>query len=1186
MNILKKLFFKQKTQNIETPTHYIDILLAWFNKENSDIETFEKEYYLPIIKELQEKDHFAKHYFEAYPKEAKERYWSIISFRYLVTFFTNDHYLHCILDLYQKKELPYDFSENLFSYSLFNCVENVKLKKLDEGIPIANFFYYINFEKNKGYSTEKIIYDISELKSSNIDLFFQFMEQIRDISMERLPEKPFMHYSFLSQEKDTEQLLTKEHQQKLDNLLKQSIEDYNKHFSIKLEKEIFDLVYKIGDLIDSHQKGRKKIPTEVLSLIQEKLNSNEQKLSFIKNFIYLSKYNSSTAYFFNECKGLLSHISQDLIVDKNTLEELFNKAKELSYPTVFNDVLVPLAKKIENEILFRDSLFIKLEDEMMKRKNPLPNETAFNINTQIIKSQKTKAKTENEKLELNYSEHIYSGIYSNFTSEKNNNHPQISKLVEYLNLFFPCSLKSIAKFYTETGYFFTLNIENESFGISYNVEEDINELLRQKDIPYRICEFYLYHEQDIVFSYSFFSKSELAICYNTLNDSKNIFDSDEKLKNTIDRHLRNIQIIYHSLESQAPLYFWDYVEKYSNKIIQKQDFENSVEWQWLRVNYIDNIVQNKKGWYELLDFIIPVKQGKKPQKNFITTLEKLVENIGYDTYFKELQQISDKMPKDDIWWNNESAKELSKSLMVSCAFLKVSHNGISILKHLAELYYGKVHGEGARSASLGNFALDCLVKIHSEEAFSALVLMRNKTKYNVFLKALDKYIKAFISESNMDEYELADKGIHDYGFDQNFEKKYIVEDYTLTLRFANGKLIKEWKDKNGDNIKSIPKEISDSQHELLKEINLDIKSIQTMFKDLKHRIPTYWTEERVWKFSFWKKYILNNPLINANIQNLIWNNESQNTDFIVIGNSLLNYDNQEIEINDDALISLWHSVTSDKENIAKWQDYLWKFNIIQPEKQVYRENYHLSENELANTTTDFFAHHFLEVNKLMAIANTRAWKFSYSHEGVSWPRKYLKKQNLTVHLKTDYNRNDFAIPTKELIFTKNDTTKIDDYPLVLEPITLGEIPKVLLSEVFRDVDLFIATTSICNNPTSINERQEFRNYYQSYEKSLFSENATSKVRKMILEQLAKYLDWPVLGFDKNYIIIKGKKNDYKINLSSGLVQIKDTSKYLNIQPNSTSLKRSKKVRLPIEDDETLLVIISKILFIINDEIPD
>ena len=130
--------------------------------------------------------------------------------------------------------------------------------------------------------------------------------------------------------------MTKEYRQKLDNLLKQSIEDYNKHFSIKLEKEIFDLVYEVCGLIDSHLKGRKKIPSEVLSLIQEKLSNNQLKLAFIKNFIYLSKYNSSIAYFFNECKGLLSHISQDLIVDKNTLEELFNQTKELSYSTVFN----------------------------------------------------------------------------------------------------------------------------------------------------------------------------------------------------------------------------------------------------------------------------------------------------------------------------------------------------------------------------------------------------------------------------------------------------------------------------------------------------------------------------------------------------------------------------------------------------------------------------------------------------------------------------------------------------------------------------------------------------------------------------------------------------------------------------------------------------------------------------------
>lgn len=1185
MKILKKLFFSPEKQNIEISRNHIDILLDWFNKESIDVEVFEKQYYLPIVEELKEKNQYLKHYFADYPKEAKDKYWSIISFRYLIAFFPNEHYLHSILNLYHKKDLPYNFSEDLFSYSLFNNVENVKVKDLNEGVLTAKFFYYVNFKKDKSSDTEKITHDIAKLKFSNVDLFWQFVKQIQDIDIEHLPEKSFMFYSFLKHKSENrEQLVTEEFQLKLDVFLRKSITDYNEHFSVKLEKEIFELIYRVYDSINVYKKGRKKIPSEVLSLIRDKLTNNELRLSFIKSFIYLSECDFSLAYRFNEYKGLLFYISQDLILEKNALEKLFEQAKTMTYSTVFNEVLVPLAKKIENEVTFRDSLFIKLEDEMIKRKNPLPNEIALKINIGIIKSQREKAKTEDEKLELNYFRHTYSGIYSDLKQEKNNNHPQISKLIEYLNLFFTCSLKSITKYYySEISTFFSLNVENKSFNVSGKIEEDINELLQQKNVPYRLCKFYLYHEDNIIFSYSFFSKAELAVYYHSFDAHKHVFESNQRLKNIADYHLIDIQVTYHSLEEETPIYFWDYVDKYSDKVTQAQNFENSTEWQWLRVNYIDEIVQNKKGWYELLSFIIPVKQGKKPQKNFITTLEKLVKNIGYDTYFRELQQISDKMPKDDIWWNNESVKELSKSLMVSCAFLKVNYDSISILKYLAELYYGKIYGEGARSVLLGNFALECLVKTHSDEAFASLVLMHNKTKYNVFLRALDKYIGAFILESDVDASELADKGIHNYGFDQNFEKKYQVENYTLTLRFVSGKLTKEWKDKNGNTFKKTPIEIDTSQNKLLKEINLDIKSIQIAFKDLKYRIPTYWTEERIWKFSFWKKYILNNPLINGNIQNLIWRNESQNTDFIVIGSTLLNYDNQEIEINDDDLISLWHPITSDRENMAKWQDYLWKYSLIQPEKQVYRENYHLSGNELTNVATDFFAHHFLEVNKLMAIANTRVWKFSYSHEGVSWPRKYFKKQNLTVHLKTDYDRNDFAIPTKELIFTKNDTTKLDDYPLVLEPITLGEVPPILLSEVFRDVDLFIATTSISNNPFSINERQEFHNYYQSYEKSLFSENATSKVRKMILEQLAKYLDLPLLGFDKNYIIIKGKKNDYKINLSSGLVQVKDTSKYLNIQPNFTSLKRNKKVRLPIEDDETLLVIISKILFIVNEE---
>lgn len=1190
MNILKNLFFKSKPQNTEKNKGHIEILLDWFNEEKANISTFEEKYYYPITAELRENNHYLEQQFVNRPEEAKNKYWSLISFRYLVAFYPNERYLYAFLELYSQKELPYEISNELFSNWFFDKIKKVEVTDLIEKAVLATkFFYYINFggKKNREINTDRIASEISDLKFSNIDLFWEFVNQIQKISIEKLPEKPFMYFSFLKYKGENKQELAEDYQQKLNSLLHQAITDYNKHFSAKLEQEMFEFIYQIYDFINFHQKGRKKIPMEVLSLIENKITNNEIKLAFISSFIYLSEIDSNLAYRFNEYKGLLSTISQNLILDKKQTELLFDQAKVLNYSTVFNEVLVPLAKRIENEITFRDSLFVKLEDEMMERRNPLPNPIAFKINTDIIKLQAVKAKTEDEKLQIAYFSHVYSGIYSGVTKENSKNHPQVSKLVEYLNLFFPCSLKSVAK-YCEEGFY--LNVDNETVNISYwQLEKDINNILQQKKIPYRFAPFYLYHKKtyqnhyDLVFSYSFFSKTELAVYHNSFDEYKHVFDFNESLKSKADRHLIDINITYHSLEEETPIYFWDYLQQHSGKQVQEQNFENSVEWQWLKINYIDKIVENKRAWYELLNFIIPVKQGKKPQKTFISGLENLVKKIGFDTYFKELKQILSKMPKDEIWWRNEAVKELSKSLMVSCAYLKINHESIAILKYLAEFYYGKIYGEGARSVALGNFALDCLVKTNNEEAFASLVLMRNKTKYNTFLRALDKYIEIFISESGIEEDELADKGIHNFEFNQNFEKKYQISNYTLTIRFTNRKLIKQWSDKDNNIVKNLPAEVSVSQADVLKEINLDIKSIETILKDLKHRIPSYWIEERVWKFSFWKKYIFGNALINANIQNLIWKNETENTDFIVVNNILVNSDNQEVKINDDALISLWHPVNSSKETIMKWQNYLWEHNITQPEKQVYRENYHLSENELTNKSTDFFKHHFLEVDKLMAIANARAWKFSYVHEGENWPRKYFKKQNLTAHLKADYNRFDFAIPTKELIFTKNDTTKINDYPLILEPITLGEIPQVLLSEVFRDIDLFIATASICNNPNLANERQEYKDYYQSYEKSLFSENATSKVRKMILQQLVKYLDLNSSGFDKNYIIINGKKNDYKINLSTGLVQMKNTSKYLNIQPNLASLKKNKKVRLPIEDDETLLIIISKILFIMNNE---
>ncbi len=401
MNILKNLFFKSKPQNTEKNKGHIEILLDWFNEEKANIRTFEEKYYFPITAELRENHRFLDQQFVDYPEEAKNKYWSIISFRYLIAFYPNERYLYAFLELYSQKKLPYEISNDLFSNWFFDKIKKVEVTDLIEKAVLATkFFYYINFggKKNREINTDRIASEISDLKFSNIDLFWEFVNQIQKISIEKLPEKPFMYFSFLKYKGENKQELAEEHQQRLNSLLHQATTDYNTHFSAKLEQEMFEFIYQIYDFINFHQKGRKKIPMEVLSLIENKITNNEIKLSFISSFIYLSEIDSSLAYRFDEYKGLLSTISQNLILDKKQTELLFDQAKVLYYSTVFNEVLVPLIKRIENEITFRDSLFVKLEDEMIEHRNPLPNPIAFKINTDIVKSQATKAKNGRRKI--------------------------------------------------------------------------------------------------------------------------------------------------------------------------------------------------------------------------------------------------------------------------------------------------------------------------------------------------------------------------------------------------------------------------------------------------------------------------------------------------------------------------------------------------------------------------------------------------------------------------------------------------------------------------------------------------------------------------------------------------------------------------------------------------------------------
>jgi len=152
-----------------------------------------------------------------------------------------------------------------------------------------------------------------------------------------------------------------------------------------------------------------------------------------------------------------------------------------------------------------------------------------------------------------------------------------------------------------------------------------------------------------------------------------------------------------------------------------------------------------------------------------------------------------------------------------------------------------------------------------------------------------------------------------------------------------------------------------------------------------------------------------------------------------------------------------------------------------------------------------------------------------------------------------------------------------------ELLQLINIPKIVFSEIMRDVDLFVGVTSIGNDPNWTNTGNEGYNaYWQGYSFGDLTESA--KMRSEVLQKLIPRLKIAdKCSFDKKYLIVKGKLRTYKIHMGSGNIMMEPNDQYLCIVPGGRTEKDPGRIYLPFEGDRQLSVIISKALLLAEDD---
>lgn len=261
-----------------------------------------------------------------------------------------------------------------------------------------------------------------------------------------------------------------------------------------------------------------------------------------------------------------------------------------------------------------------------------------------------------------------------------------------------------------------------------------------------------------------------------------------------------------------------------------------------------------------------------------------------------------------------------------------------------------------------------------------------------------------------------------------------------------------------------------------------------------------------------------------------------------------------IEPSDDTLLTVAHPFQMYKQGM--WhtiQKYVFDNQIIQPFKQVFRELYVKTEEELNMEHSLRYAGNQIQPRKTVACLRTRHWVADIE-EGL---QKVYYKENIVARiyaLADWFSPTDIESPTLEwVVFTDRKTGK---------DLKIREIPDIIFSEVMRDVDLAVSVAHAGGVDPE-------------------TSHSTVEMRKAIAEFTMPLFKLTNVTFAKNHAVIQGARANYTVHLGSGVVH-QEAGPMINVLPVHS--QRRGRIFLPfVDDDPKTSEVLTKILFFAEDK---
>ncbi|MDR1687613.1 MAG: DUF4132 domain-containing protein [Clostridiales bacterium] len=354
-------------------------------------------------------------------------------------------------------------------------------------------------------------------------------------------------------------------------------------------------------------------------------------------------------------------------------------------------------------------------------------------------------------------------------------------------------------------------------------------------------------------------------------------------------------------------------------------------------------------------------------------------------------------------------------------------------------------------------------------------------------------------------------------------------------------------------LKTIPKDLAKNEYVA------QLKDAAKQLKDQKSRAKQSLEAAMISRAAFSPKEIeglLNHPVLCAIVSVLVFAGEEK-IGFPVISNGKFALkgilgEKQPVKENEVLVIAHPYDFISNKSWSA-YQRHLYQNQIVQPFKQVFREYYPITQDELAAVNVSRrYAGNQIQPKKAAALLKTRGWTANYE-EGL---QRVWHKENITARmyaLADWFSPADIEAPTlEEVQFFRRDK---------YEAVSFAEIAPVIFSETMRDIDLAVSAA----HAGGVDPQ---------------ASHSTVEMRIAIARELLAALSVKNVTFQSAHAMIKGKMGDYSVHMGSGVVHMGGTGMIAVVPVHSQFRGR---IFLPFADDDPKTAeVFSKILLFADD----